>query len=72
MVVVDDEAIELGSIKIGGSKQVKLPQRDNFRVIFTLEQEREGWLGTNVMLCDTLIINDDIEVFDIEYLQIEE
>ena len=54
-LVVDNEAIELGAIKSGESRSIEIP-RDSVRVIFTLEQGREDWLGTDVLLCDTIRI----------------
>lgn len=65
-LVVDNEAFEIGEIEIGESKGVEIFQRDSIQVIFTLGQEREGWLGTDkIAICDTLVISDDIETFEI-------
>lgn len=64
-LVVRDEAIELGAIKSGESCSIKIP-RDSVRVIFTLEQGREDWLGTDVVLCDTIRISDETEIFELD------
>lgn len=64
-LVVCDEAIELGTIRSGESRSIKIP-RDSVRVIFTLEQGREDWLGTDVVLCDTIRISDATEIFELE------
>ena len=64
-LVIDNEAIELGAIKSGESKSIEIP-RDSVRVIFTLEQGREDWLGTDVLLCDTIRISDKTEIFELD------
>lgn len=66
MVVVGDEAIEIGSIESGDSKQVEIPQQDSIRVIFTLRQECEDWLGTDILpIQDTIYIDDNTETFEV-------
>ena len=67
MVVVGDEAEEIGSIERGVCKQVKIPPQDSIRVIFTLGQEREGWLGTEKMaIRDTIKIDDNTQTFEVD------
>jgi hypothetical protein len=66
MVVVDDEAIEVGTIDIGRETKVEMPNNSSYRVIFTLGKEREEWLGTNLMRCDTLMIGNDTKIFEID------
>ena len=64
-LVVDNEAIELGTIKSGESRSIEIP-KDSVRVIFTLKQGREDWLGTDVLLCDTIRISDATEIFELD------
>lgn len=61
MVVAGDEAKEIGSIESGVCKQVEIPPQDSIRVIFTLGQKREGWLGTEKM---THCVGDTIRIDD--------
>lgn len=67
MVVVGDEAYEVGKIKKGKHCRVELPDdiRDSIRVIFTLEQERKDWLGTNMLPMKNIIISDSTETYEI-------
>ena len=66
MVVVGDEAIEIGGIESGVSKIIEIPQQDSIRVIFTLGQEREDWLGTDILpIQDTIYIDDNTETFEV-------
>ena len=74
MVVAGDEATEIGSIESGVCKQVEIPPQDSIRVIFTLGQKREGWLGTDLLplrdadhcLRDTIRIDDKTQTFELE------
>lgn len=69
MVVAGDEATEIGSIESGVCKQVEIPPQDSIRVIFTLGQKREGWLGTEKMahcVGDTIRIDDNTQTFELE------
>ena len=76
MIMVDDDAIEVGTIKVGEEVKVEIPKDNSYRVIFTLGQEREEWLGTNKIdfrdtkykEVDTLKISDESEIFNIEIL----
>lgn len=64
MLVVVDEAIELGSIECGESRKVDVEKADSARVVFRLGDE---WIGTDILpLRDTIIINDKIETFEVE------
>ena len=66
MVVVGDEGIEIGKVKQEECRKVDIPIQDSCRVIFTLGQKREGWLGTDIIkMTDTIKINDNIKMFDI-------
>lgn len=69
MVVAGDEATEIGRIESGVCKQVEIPPQDSVRVIFTLGQKREGWLGTEKMaycVGDTIRIDDKTQTFELE------
>lgn len=69
MVVAGDEATEIGSIGSCVCKQVEIPPQDSIRVIFTLGQKREGWLGTEKMaycVGDTIRIDDKTQTFELE------
>lgn len=66
ILVVGDEGIEVGSIKQGEYRKLETPTQDSCRVIFTLGQKREGWLGTDIIkMTDTIKINDNTKKFDI-------
>lgn len=66
MVVFGDEMIDVGKMEQGDTTMVELPNKDSYRVIFTLGQEREGWLGTDTTRKDTLVITDKTEIFEFE------
>ena len=64
MLVVGDEAIELGSIECGKSRKVEIESADSVRVVFRLGDE---WIGTDMLpLRDTIKIDDKIETFEVE------
>lgn len=64
MLVVEDEAIELGDIDIGESRSVEIESTDSVRVVFRLGDE---WIGTDMLpLRDTIKIDDKIETFEVE------
>lgn len=64
MLVVGDDAIELGRIERGESRRVDVEKADSARVVFRLGEE---WIGTDILpLRDTIIINDEIETFEVE------
>ena len=67
MVVVGDEAEEIGTIDKSEYRRIEILSQDSIRVIFTLGQEREGWLGTEKMaIRDTIKISDNVETFEVE------
>lgn len=67
MVVVNDDAVEIGVIKVGKSVKVEIPKEDSCRVIFTLGQKREDWLGTDLMsTSDTIKIDDKTNIYDVD------
>jgi hypothetical protein len=67
MLVVEDEAIELGCIDCGESHRVEIENTDSVRIVFRLGDE---WIGTDILpLRDTIIINDEIETFEVEILE---
>ena len=68
MVVVGDEAYEIGKIKKGKNCRVEIPDdtRDSIRVIFTLGQERKDWLGTDLLPLKNVIISDSTETYEME------
>lgn len=70
MLVVGDDAIELGCIERGESRRVEAESADSARVVFRLGNE---WIGTNMLpLRDTIIINDEIETFEVEISQVSD
>ena len=46
MLVVEDEAIELGDITVGESRRVEIEDADSVRVVFRLGDE---WIGTDML-----------------------
>lgn len=69
MLVVDDDAIELGCIDCGESRRVEIERADSVRVVFRLGDE---WIGTDILpMRDTIEISDKIETFEIEVEIIE-
>lgn len=67
MLVVGDEAYEVGKIKKGKYGRVEIPDdtRDSIRVIFTLQQERKDWLGTDKLPLKNVIITDSTQTYEI-------
>ena len=72
MIVADDVVVPIGTIDIHKEVTVEVPSKDNYRVIFTLKQESEEWLGTDNIKCDTLRISDQTEIFEIEVEKVAE
>lgn len=69
MLVVEDEAIELGCIDCGESRKVEIESTDSVRVVFRLGDE---WIGTDMLpMRDTIEISDKIETFEMEVEIIE-
>lgn len=69
MLVVEDEAIELGRIDCGESRRVEIESTDSVRVVFRLGDE---WIGTDMLpLRDTIEVSDKIETFEVEVEIIE-
>ena len=69
MLVVEDEAIELGDIGIGESRRVDIESTDSIRVVFRLGDE---WKGTDMLpMRDTIEISDKIETFEMDIEIIE-
>lgn len=69
MLVVEDDAIELGSIDCGESRRVEIESADSVRVVFRLGDE---WIGTDMLpLRDTIEISDLTETFEMEVEIIE-
>jgi hypothetical protein len=67
MVVAGDEATEIGAIPKGEYRKMETSAQDSIRVIFTLGQEREGWLGTDLMpMRDTIRIDNNTQTFELE------
>lgn len=64
MLVVEDEAIELGDIAVGESRRVEVERADSIRVVFRLGDE---WIGTDMLpMRDTIHIEDNTETFEVE------
>jgi hypothetical protein len=69
MLVVGDEAIELGCIDCSESRRVEIEDTDSVRVVFRLGDE---WIGTDMLpLRDTIEISDLTETFEMEVEIIE-
>ena len=67
MLVVEDEAIELGDIAVGESRRVEVEDADSVRVVFRLGDE---WIEADLVeLRDTIRIDDDTETFEVEILK---
>ena len=64
MLVVEDDAIELGCIERGESRRVEVEDTDSVRVVFRLGDE---WIGTDMLpMRDTIEISDLTETFEVE------
>lgn len=64
MLVVEDEAIEVGDIAVGESRRVEVERADSVRVVFRLGDE---WIGTDMLpMRDTIRIDDNTETFEVE------
>jgi hypothetical protein len=72
MIVADDDVVPIGTIDIHEEVVVEVPSKDNYRVIFTLKQESEEWLGTDNIKSDTLRISDKTKIFEIEVEKVAE
>ena len=69
MLVVGDEAIELGCIDCGESRKVEIESTDSVRVVFRLGDE---WIGADILpLRDTIENSDLTETFEMEVEIIE-
>lgn len=69
MLVVGDDAIELGCIERGESRRVEIESADSVRVVFRLGDE---WIGTDILpRKDTIEISDMTETFEMEVEIIE-
>ena len=69
MLVVEDDAIELGCIDCGESRRVEIESTDSVRVVFRLGDE---WIGTDMLpMRDTIEISDLTETFEVEVEIIE-
>lgn len=69
MLVVGDDAIELGCIERGESRRVEVESADSVRIVFRLGDE---WIGTDMLpMRDTIEISDMTETFEMEVEIIE-
>lgn len=67
MLVVEDEAIELGDIAVGESRRVEIEDADSVRVVFRLGDE---WIGADMLpMRDTIRIDDNTETFEVKILK---
>lgn len=67
MLVVEDDAIELGDIAVGESRRVEVERADSVRVVFSLSDD---WIGTDMLpMRDTIRIEDNTETFEVEILK---
>ena len=74
MLVIGVDANEVGKIRKGKYGRVEIPDetRDSVRVIFTLGQEREGWLGTDKLPLRNVIITNSTQTYEIILEDLEE
>lgn len=64
MLVVGDDAIELGRIEQGESYKVEVEKADSVRIVFRLGDK---WIGTDMLpRRDTIKIDNNIETFELE------
>ena len=69
MLVVEDDAIELGCIERGESRRVEIESTDSVRVVFRLGDE---WIATDMLpMRDTIKISDLTETFELDIEIIE-
>lgn len=69
MLVVEDDALELGRIERGESRRVEIESADSIRVVFRLGDE---WIGTDMLpMRDTIEISDLTDTFEMEVEIIE-
>ena len=69
MLVVEDDAIELGCIERGESRRVEIESTDSVRVVFRLGDE---WIGTDMLpMRDSIEISNKIKTFEVEVEIIE-
>lgn len=70
MLVVEDDAIELGCIDCGKSRRVEIGSTDSVRIVFRLGDDR---IGTDMLpMRDTIEISDKIETFEVEISQVSD
>lgn len=66
MLVVEDNCTEIGTIEQGKYRKLETFKQDSCRVIFTLGEKRDGWLGTDIIkLQDTIKIDDNTKIFEL-------
>ena len=69
MLVVEDDAIELGCIDCRDSRRVEIENADSVMVVFRLGDE---WIGTDMLpRRDTIEISDLTETFELDIEIIE-
>ena len=72
MLVVDDEVVEVGTLRENEGCELEVERGDSVRVIFTLGQERGGWLGTDKLPLRNVIITDSTQTYEIILEDLEE
>lgn len=66
MLVVNDEVVEVGTLRENEGCELEVEKGDSVRVIFTLGQERKDWLGTDIKPFGDIVVSDTTEIFELD------
>lgn len=66
-LVIDDEAVYVGTIDSYKGKKIEVDDGDKIQILFTTNEEREDWLATEVMdWSDEIRIDDDTITYEVD------
>lgn len=66
-LVIDDEAVYVGTIDSDKGKKIEVDDGDKIQILFTTNEEREDWLATEVMdWTDVVRISDDTITYEVD------